>query len=257
MSTINGSGTGQHAATVTVMTHDVWLASQAKLDEQYDAWLPATKQMETLSKAEVIHSSNPVAAMTKLKLSDNERSALAEVAKLNSWSRQATEATYKLFVAGSGGESSSIGGFLQALTATPEGYYGDDGDTMLGLTEAHRRSILNLPEETQGAETGDIETPDDASVKKEAQENLSAAVSAMSKKITDEDKAALSDAAKLNGVDEQSAVAYYKIYLAQNGQPSMSDFLQLLTQNEPNSYGKDGGLKQNDGDDNHVIRVTV
>jgi len=168
---------------------------------------------------------------------------------------------YKMYVADYKGEG-SIGEFLKGLTALPPGYYGKDGGTMLGLTEADRRRIMNLAPEAESLDIaekagGAQSSQGDMSQKTDAAKSITSASEAMNKKLTDNEKSALSNVSQKNGLDEQSAIAYYKIYLAKNSSPSLEDFIQLISQNEPNAYGKDGALKQNEDDDNRVIRVTI
>lgn len=262
MSNVNGLGTGPTPTLYPQTDRAAWLADEAKIDQQYDEHLNVMKNFETLSKAELKHSANPDAVMMRLKLSDHERSILADVAEINGWSRQSTEATFKMFIAGPEGNSNSISGFLTALTQNTPGYFGDDGARILGLTEADRRRILNIPAETPSSVgPDDVEVVEaslnDVPLKTDTEKNLSSVLEAINKKLTDDEHAKLSEAAQLNGMDEQSAVAYYKMYLAKNSEPSLSDFLQLLAQNEPDSYGKDGNLKHSESDQNQVIRVTV
>lgn len=249
MTTISGAGAGAGVEyTNTVDTNrQKWLDDQARVDATYN--VKEAKSYETLSKAQIKASADPFAQYSRMKITDGERSILSEVAKLNGWSRQATEDMYKMSVA-SFKDTNSIGDFLKNLTHVEPGYFGKDGGIALGLTEADRRRIMGIPQDYEEPVIDEVD-------KALASNKVTTVVEAMNKSLTDEEHTALSQAAQLNGVNEESAVAYYKMYLAQHDQPSMTDFLQLLSQNEPNSYGKDGGLQQNDDDDSRVIRVTV
>jgi len=259
MSNIDGLGTGPTPTVYAQNNKAEFLADEAKIDQHYDEHLQVMKSFETLSKADLKQSASPISVMMRLKLSDNERSKLADVAEVNGWSRQSTEATYKMYVADNKG-TSSLGDFMKALNDFPPGYYDSDGGHTLGLTEADRRRIMDLPpeSETSAPADEDADTPAvDVSRKTDAAKSIASASQALNKKLTKDETSALSKVPQLNGVDEQSATAYYKMYVAQHSHPSMENFIQLITKNVPNAYGKDGDLKQKGDDDNRVIRVTI
>jgi hypothetical protein len=255
MTTISGTGSSVGYTNAINTDRQAWLDEQAEVDATYNA--DEAKQFETMSRAQVRSSADPLMQFGRMKISDKDRSILGEVAKLNGWSRQATEGMYKMSMA-TDKNMNSMGDFLKQLTQVEPGYFNESGGTASGLTEADRRRLMGIPEDFEEPVIDPATALDATSgAGKASKSGVASSVEAMSKKLSPEEDNALSQASQLNGVDKQSAVAYYKMYLAQHKEPSMSDFLQLLAQNEPDSYGKDGVIKKNDDDDNRVIRVTV
>jgi len=246
-----------------LVTRDEFFAGEAKADQLYDQHLAVMKTFETLSKTELKASPDPWAAMMHLKLSDHERSILAEVAHLNGWSRQGAEGFYKLYVADPKSNVYSIGDFLKVLTEVEPGYFNDDGGHTLGLHEADRRRLMGLPPldktsaqpEIPADEVSDAETPK----KSVTNDRMKWVATSLSKKLTTDETLALSQAAKLNGWGDESAAAAYKMYLAENSNGSLQSFLQLLAHLEPDAYGKNGGLdvRKDDDDQRRLLHVEV
>jgi len=244
-----------------MMTREEFFAGEAETDKKYDEYLAFTKTYQIMSKIELKTSRDPWSVMGRMKISDHEREILAEVAKLNGWSRQATEATYQMFFAGPT-DSNSIGDFLKDLATREPGQF-HDGGVILGLHEADRRRLMGLPpidetsaqQEIPQDEASDAKTPK----KSAANDRMKWVATSLSKKLTADETTALSKAAKLNGWGDESAAAAYKMYLAENSNGSLQSFLQLLAQLEPDAYDKNGSVevRKNGNDKDRLLHVEV